>query len=518
MELDLELLAIDFKEWGAHVRLHKSERATMLSFVDVYEEGCDLKPGRVYVESPENLNLESIRQALFAPSFILTKEPTEDLLSSKANLLWFDTPLSKARIVSLAAERFDFYNKWERDLLMSVNRGDSIRRIGEISEPVFNRPLFMWDSLFQTVFAVWDESHYVLPEGFLKHEDMTPWPAEEVNAVDHYLTEMQESAAIYILPPVFGYRSLCQNIFLDEEFLGTVSVDEIGVPFNNRDRILLNVLTRHLADNLRFNPTVVMSTTYSLRENIEGLLLGQNIITDGIKGELDRLGWCITDSYFCAVAASENPFYSDALLSIKGDHIARKLDNAVYAIFKHAIVLFVNQSIESRSIFEERKIRMDSARRIASLLESEDITATVGVSNTFHNFLELACYHQQARWALGLGASADPNNHLFCFDDFLINHVIQVALQDTVSLTLCPDGLVRLSLYDEQNGTDLVKTLETYLDCGMSSAKTASTLFIHRNTLIHRLRQIEQVSNLDLSDSNVQLAVRFGLRVIKAKR
>ena len=58
-----------------------------------------------------------------------------------------------------------------------------------------------------------------------------------------------------------------------------------------------------------------------------------------------------------------------------------------------------------------------------------------------------------------------------------------------------------LANYDATRQTDLVKTLERYLDNGCLLRGTASLLDIHYNTLLHRLQRIEQLCELRIKDS-----------------
>lgn len=65
--------------------------------------------------------------------------------------------------------------------------------------------------------------------------------------------------------------------------------------------------------------------------------------------------------------------------------------------------------------------------------------------------------------------------------------------------------------YDGKHGTDLLLTLKTYLDCNQSKQKTADSLFIHRQTLYHRLEQIEGLLNGSLEDAKVRLSLHLSL-------
>ena len=55
-----------------------------------------------------------------------------------------------------------------------------------------------------------------------------------------------------------------------------------------------------------------------------------------------------------------------------------------------------------------------------------------------------------------------------------------------------------LHKYDQDRDAELVKTLETYLEHGGALVDTAEALFIHRNTLLHRLERIESLCQIDL--------------------
>ncbi|MGI8691584.1 MAG: PucR family transcriptional regulator [Geodermatophilaceae bacterium] len=66
--------------------------------------------------------------------------------------------------------------------------------------------------------------------------------------------------------------------------------------------------------------------------------------------------------------------------------------------------------------------------------------------------------------------------------------------------------------YDATKGTELVRTLTTYLDHGGRYEATAQALSIHRSTLKYRLQRIRELSGYDLNDPethfNLQLATR----------
>ena len=69
-----------------------------------------------------------------------------------------------------------------------------------------------------------------------------------------------------------------------------------------------------------------------------------------------------------------------------------------------------------------------------------------------------------------------------------------------------------LAAYDNKRRTELIKTLETYLDFGGSLVDAAQALYIHRNTLLHRIERIETLCDVNLRSPwhrlNLHVAVK----------
>jgi DNA-binding PucR family transcriptional regulator len=72
-----------------------------------------------------------------------------------------------------------------------------------------------------------------------------------------------------------------------------------------------------------------------------------------------------------------------------------------------------------------------------------------------------------------------------------------------------------LVAYDEQYETDLVQTLETFLECDGNVANTASRLFTHRHTIRYRLERVRDLSGLDVSSTDGREKLGLGLKAMR---
>ncbi len=72
-----------------------------------------------------------------------------------------------------------------------------------------------------------------------------------------------------------------------------------------------------------------------------------------------------------------------------------------------------------------------------------------------------------------------------------------------------------LVAYDEQYETDLMRTLETFLEADGNVAGTAQRLFTHRHTIYYRLERVRELSGLDVSSSDGREKLSLGLKSMR---
>jgi len=72
-----------------------------------------------------------------------------------------------------------------------------------------------------------------------------------------------------------------------------------------------------------------------------------------------------------------------------------------------------------------------------------------------------------------------------------------------------------LVAYDEQYETDLVRTLEAFLEADGNVAGTAQRLFTHRHTIYYRLERVRELSGLDVSSSDGREKLSLGLKSMR---
>src|SRR6188472_3561444 len=72
-----------------------------------------------------------------------------------------------------------------------------------------------------------------------------------------------------------------------------------------------------------------------------------------------------------------------------------------------------------------------------------------------------------------------------------------------------------LVAYDEQYETDLVRTVEAFLDNDGNVAGTAQKLFTHRHTIRYRLERVRELSGLDVGSTDGREKLSLGLKAMR---
>lgn len=143
------------------------------------------------------------------------------------------------------------------------------------------------------------------------------------------------------------------------------------------------------------------------------------------------------------------------------------------------------------------------AERIAALLPQE---SRAGASESFTDPTSTPVAAQQAKWALGAATSDRPVAHYGRVTSLFGPRSPDEA-QVTVSKVLGP-----IVTYDEENGTELVHSLRVFLQSNRSWKRATDELFIHKQTLVYRIRRIEELTGRKLNDTSDVAELWLALR------
>ncbi len=142
-------------------------------------------------------------------------------------------------------------------------------------------------------------------------------------------------------------------------------------------------------------------------------------------------------------------------------------------------------------------------------------TFAVGVSRVA-DAGELARAGAEALLACNV-AEGDPERPLLSFDDTGAYRLLLSAMSENPAelQRFYAETVEPLVAYDEQYETDLVATLDAFLDNDGNVAGTAQRLFTHRHTIRYRLERVRELSGLDVGSSDGREKLSLGLKAMR---
>lgn len=136
--------------------------------------------------------------------------------------------------------------------------------------------------------------------------------------------------------------------------------------------------------------------------------------------------------------------------------------------------------------------------------------AAVGVSDPFDQLDGLATAVSEARWALR-SAGRDEDAML----RFHEQHSPFGPRSVAEARTAVEHVLRPVIAYDEEHGSELVKSLASFLRRNRSWQRAAEELFVHKQTLVYRMRRVEQLTGRRLADTATVADLWFALEALE---
>jgi PucR family transcriptional regulator, purine catabolism regulatory protein len=163
---------------------------------------------------------------------------------------------------------------------------------------------------------------------------------------------------------------------------------------------------------------------------------------------------------------------------------------------------------------EVRRVAAAIARELRSSLHG--FTFAVGHSRVATDPVDLYRAGNEALLAANV-AEAGPEDSVLAFEETGAYRLLLPAMsEDPAELQrFFAETVEPLVIYDEQYETDLVQTLETFLDSDANVAGTAQRLFTHRHTIRYRLERVRDLTGLDVSSTDGREKLGLGLKAMR---
>lgn len=163
------------------------------------------------------------------------------------------------------------------------------------------------------------------------------------------------------------------------------------------------------------------------------------------------------------------------------------------------------------SNYSEEEIRAIMLKIIV-LLRMKDYTFYVGSSVNHSGVTKLSNAYVQAKKVIDLSQRKAWENMIVDYRELGAYQLLLSIDDKEVMKRYFDDVLGKLEKMDSDNGSDYMEFLKVYLTCNCNINDTADKLFIHRNTVVYKIKKINELLDCDLSE--IEVRVRLYLAIM----
>jgi hypothetical protein len=505
MELNLHIIIEDLAGYALQSRIEEDYDVRRLRSAALFD-GNATRRGLLYVVEASLLTSEDIRKVTEQSSLLLIGRPPRALLKKSCNLAWTENLVPFSRLFSDVVTIFTDYELWNNRMMRALITKKHLRYLGELASPLIRRPLYLIDSHLQMVFSVVDEESYEVPSDYQMPVIDNNDPGLGIYALDRFYDDALAFHEPFLLSTEQRYGTLVQNIFIDEHLVATLSFDEVGGAFTKRDYALIVVLGDFIRSGITYRDEWNTSVPQLLDEQIHILLSGSRVDLEDLDVALKSLAWLTEETYYCLIAVPLNPLYPSGLLAATAKLACARASHMIYTIHDERMVFIVNADHATISQQETAELLVEELGRLQ---------VRIGVSNIYGQFWSLSSHYRLAVVAAEIGSETKPDEPYYRFEDYFMEYLFFCCKESTPLEAVIPRGLLQLKRYDEKYRTDFVNVLHVFLRHDMRTATAARELFLHRNTLSHKISQIKFITRLDFeNDPDVRLRLLVALKML----
>ena len=202
--------------------------------------------------------------------------------------------------------------------------------------------------------------------------------------------------------------------------------------------------------------------------------------------------------FMCTEPHDSNLFNKRQMSTLRTDY-----PNSMSVVYQDMIVLFLNQ--DTPILLNEK-----FTGPLKNFAERNHMKA--GISQPFTDILKIKTFYEQALGTLELGDAAQSKDVLYLSSELLPQYLFASADYTGLEVGI-HHHLKQLRDHDRDNHTEFLLTLRAYLENDRNAAKTAESLHIHRSTFFYRVKKIEELLDISLTDSHLLFLYELSFQI-----
>ena len=406
--------------------------------------------------------------------------------------------------------------KVNADLLELVRSGGSLKDLLDYGSSVLRNPMLLVDVSFGYIassgmenvdrdkYSIW---YYTIEEGIM--------PADYISRImttdEKYIDE--EEGDPYIIETYMdelGSRAYSIKVMQGGEVYGYIKVLIHNQELSRLDREVFLLLSKYAGIITGLTPQNINYSSDPAETLFTSLLL-QRVPVDkaafALKNQFSLK--LFKNMYIVSIQFSRGDLRGD-YLSFAHKRLKAFFRNELLVMIDGGFVVLYDTDSEHNPFAGKDS---EFVRDFTSLLG--EIRCTANVSFVFHSMQDVLRYYAQTNFCTEYRYMADVDDPILLYSEIYEFQMI-TALKDQVELrSLIHPAVVMLMDVDSTYGSDLTDTLFEYVNNHASITATAKSMYLHYNTVKHRLERIVSLTSFDENNKDEIFRIMLSQKIIE---
>lgn len=296
----------------------------------------------------------------------------------------------------------------------------------------------------------------------------------------------------------YGYYLKCISEKV-KKFCNEKSFPLMMVTYSVNISNITKLLSIQLLESEKINRQLfsAMKNAISFPEKMEGYL-----------PTLLQYGFKKNEPYSVTIIKMKNP---ESIGSSEIQWIVKSMEKLLLSAGDKSFVLTMdNIFVFVFSNYAEEDIRMIMLK-IIMLLRMKEYKFFVGSSINHPEIGKLSQAYVQAKKVVNLSERMGWMNIFVRYRELGVYQLLlSIDNKETIK-RYYSDMLGKLEEHDQNNGSDYLEFLNVYLNSNCNINDTADKLFIHRNTVVYKIKKINELLDCDLSEIDVRVQLYLAI-------
>ncbi len=312
-----------------------------------------------------------------------------------------------------------------------------------------------------------------------------------------------------------GHFDFLFPVVAGENCYGVLIVPDLETELNKAKTVAIEAGAMAIALDILKNKAVVEAERKNQLDFYNELLLGNIKNRENIISRARKFGLDATGSYYVMLAEldKERIYYNRA--EQQDPKFQAELEKKLYRLFHYSlekenaqgvvvetlgslvVLIRVPEELAKEAALRYGKEIMYKIREnIRDRLEGIPVYMAIG--DFCEDIERISGGYLEAWETIDIGKKIYSTDFALTHGEMASYHLVKRLLANSDSSKIYEHIFEPLLHSDREKGSELVQTLETYLECNFSRTKTAEKMHLHRNSLNYRLQKIEELLGRDI--------------------